>query len=117
MNIEWIIGLIAAAFTLAGVLFGVFKWVLKQSEDRINSRFDDHGEKIKINTHAIKENEKLLIATRDEMHRDYVPHRHFNNVMNEIRGDVREIFKRIDAMSSKLNRWIGRNTRGHDDEL
>ena len=111
----WIIGAFGVITTIVGVVIGTVKWLTASSERRIEKVFDEHKEKFASHDRAIRDNEKMIMETRDEIHRDYVRHDHLDKFTEEMRGSLGSIRRTIEAMARDLNRVIGRHKHEEKD--
>lgn len=89
--------------SVAGLLFGFFKWFSGWAE----KRHEVHHERFNVHSKRIDATEQKLISTRDEMHRDFVRTAALETMRAEFQKDFEKLFQMVGALSKDLNQMIG----------
>jgi len=100
---------------MLGIVIGTVKWLMASSERRMEKILEEHKRLFDGHYSAIRDNEKMIMNTRDEMHRDYVRHDHLDKFTEETRMSLVSIRKTIEAVARDLNRIIGGHKGGQTE--
>lgn len=102
--------LIIVLVSVAGLMFGFFKWFIAYAERRHQS----HDERFVNSDRRLRKTEEDLEKTREEMHRDFVRTAEMHQMRLEFREDFQKIFHKLGEMAKDMNQMIGelRSGRG-----
>ena len=103
MTIDDLMQLIIVLVSVATLLFGFFKWFASWAE----KRHEVHHDRFNVHSERIKKTEADIIATRDEMHRDFGRAHELQTMRAEFRNDFEKLFHKLGEMSRELNQMIG----------
>lgn len=106
INLQVIATILAIIGSVAGLLKYVFV-LLDKHEKGMAEKLANYAQKVKDQGDEIAANREALQRTREEMHSDFVKHKH----LEPIRQSIDHVHGRLGGMARDLNRLIGAVTK------
>ena len=110
---QMVIVIIAVFGSVAGLLKYVF-YLLERHKEYMDSRFDEHKNKLIDHDNAIKTNNNLIHNIKEELYSNYVKSDQLEAQFTEFMKKFDQVFGFLTGLSRDVNQLIGKDNANKD---